>query len=120
MFQYQLLVHFIVKKQAEVVHRTGKQTVYIVQYYKTELIKNIDTLTCCIVSRYFQNIAILRYIDTYRTSLLMIAMEYDIHDFVIRTKGQWESFAHLLYFCSPRENIRFVAKTLLGDQQAVI
>ena len=69
MLQYQLLIHCIVKIQAEVVYRTGKQTVYIVQYYKTELMKNIDTLICCIVSRYFQNIAILRYIDTYRTSL---------------------------------------------------
>ena len=29
-------------------------------------------LTCCIISRYFQNIAILRYIDTYRTSLILL------------------------------------------------
>ena len=39
MLQYHLLVHCIVRKQAEVVYRTGKQTVDIAKQYKTKLIK---------------------------------------------------------------------------------
>ena len=31
--------HCIVRKQAEVGYRKGKQTIYIAKYYKTELIK---------------------------------------------------------------------------------
>ena len=36
MLKYQLLGHGILKKQAETVHTTGKQTAYISKLYKTE------------------------------------------------------------------------------------
>ena len=39
MIQYKLLVHCIVRKQAETVYKTGKEVAYIAKLYKTELIK---------------------------------------------------------------------------------
>ena len=47
------------------------------------------------------------------------AAEHGIQDSLIRTMGRWESSAYLLYIRTPKERICSVAKTLLGDRQAV-
>ena len=78
MLQYRVLFHCIVSKQVEAVYKTDKQTSYIAKVHKTEIIKNIDTLVTVSVSRYTSNIAILRYIDTYRTSL-EVKLCYDFY-----------------------------------------
>ena len=52
MLQYQLLIYCTVRKQAEAIYKTGKQTAYIANLCKTELIINIDTLTCTIFLEY--------------------------------------------------------------------
>ena len=74
MLHYQLVVHYLVRKQAETVYTTVHQQVaYIATLSKTESTEMSIHQQNCIIMQYLQNITIFQCYDMQCTSLKITA-----------------------------------------------
>ena len=102
-----------------VVRGTSKGPVFIFEDGKHLTCDSFVSAVCKVLSA--AEVDTLKYAGhSFSIGVAIIAAKFGIQDFLIRTMGQWESSAYLLYICIPREKIYSVAKTLLGDRQAGI